>query len=228
MHEYAQITGSILIRLYGCYEESRVMHTLIIHHHPPCRFSKRLSEQAWISPKHSDSYWKPRTFGKKNMQKTSIRLHPMIINHPLRMIFPTFRLWGLQLSCGSGLRQKGLPKPLRWPWPGDEPTWSNMENVWTCHLIHILMMDIDGYWWILMDDIAPWKTVQSESERHCCSHFFDLFCLATWWCLVLHRLIPSELCNWHLLLVCGKPANSECQKWRHIWCGAWGKQESCW
>ena len=35
--------------------------------------------------------------------------------------FPTFRLpWGLQLSCGSGLRQKGLPKPLRWPWPGDE------------------------------------------------------------------------------------------------------------
>ena len=128
MHEYAQITGSILIRLYGCYEESRVMHTLIIHHHPPCRFSKRLSEQAWISPKHSDSYWKPRTFGKKNMQKTSIRLHPMIINHPLRMIFPTFRLWGLQLSCGSGLRQKGLPKPLRWPWPGDEPTWSNMEK----------------------------------------------------------------------------------------------------
>ena len=42
-------------------------------------------------------------------------------HHHLRFFFPTFRLpWGLQLSCGSGLRQKGLPKPLRWPWPGDE------------------------------------------------------------------------------------------------------------
>ena len=192
MHKYAQNTGStdnFDTGLYSCYEESRTMHTLIIHHHPPSRFSKRLWEQAEIVPKHSDFYSRQLKFGKttsNDHQWSSMIIsdhhwsssfiihhssfiihhssfiihHSSIINHhssfiihhssfiihhssfiihhsssspsysysswiiiitTLGFFFPTFRLpWGLQLSCGSGLRQKGLPKPLRWPWSGDE------------------------------------------------------------------------------------------------------------
>ena len=67
MHKYAQNTGStdnFDTGLYSCYEESRMMHTLIIHHHPPSRFSKRLWEQAGIVPKHSDFYSRQLKFGK--------------------------------------------------------------------------------------------------------------------------------------------------------------------
>ena len=158
MHKYAQNTGStdnFDTGLYSCYEESGTMHTLIIHHHPPSRFSKRLWEQAGIVPKHSDFYSRQLKFGKttsNDHQWSSMIINDhqwssliIIIHHSsfiihhsssspsysysswiiiittLGFFFPTFRLpWGLQLSCGSGLRQKGLPKPLRWPWPGDE------------------------------------------------------------------------------------------------------------
>ena len=170
MHKYAQNTGStdnFDTGLYSCYEESRTMHTDIIHHHPPSRFfqaslrtSRNRSETFWFLLKTievrknyiqwpsmiiNDHQWSSVIIIDHHHSSFIIHHSSFIIHHSsfiihhsssspsysysswiiiittLGFFFPTFRLpWGLQLSCGSGLRQKGLPKPLRWPWPGDE------------------------------------------------------------------------------------------------------------
>ena len=218
MHKYAQNTGStdnFDTGLYSCYEESRTMHTLIIHHHPPSRFSKRLWEQAGIVPKHSDFYSRQLKFGKTTsndhqwssmiisdhhwsssfiIHHSSFIIHHssfiiitiifiFILNHHhhhLRFFFPQlfaspevsnfhvaqdYARRGCQSPFGGlGLVMSDGPPP--WDTKNDkQQILSNMENVIRLHHIWFrfwwwILMHVDGYWWMLMDDIMILKTLK--------------------------------------------------------------------
>ena len=217
MHKYAQNTGStdnFDTGLYSCYEESRTMHTLIIHHHPPSRFSKRLWEQAGIVPKHSDFYSRQLKFGKttsNDHQWSSMIINDhqwssliiiihhssFIIHHSSSSPSYSYSSWIIIIITTLGFFSQLFASPevsnfhvaqdyarrgCQSPFGGlglvmsdGLPPWdtkndkqqilSNMENVIRLHHIWFrfwwwILMHVDGYWWMLMDDIMILKTLK--------------------------------------------------------------------